>query len=124
MKPYSLGKHERLKGKKNIDTLFQQGEAFFLFPFKILFTKENNSALPMQANMGVSIPKRLFKKAVHRNYLKRITREHYRKSKQTLFVNNPHTFYKILFLYTHHVMCTYAEVQKPIEEILKRIAEK
>jgi len=30
-KTFSLSKQERLKSKKDIDTLFQTGEAFFIF---------------------------------------------------------------------------------------------
>jgi len=67
-KPFSLSKTERLKSKKTIDTLFQIGEAFFVFPYKVIFriapttlVEASDQGAPLV--MGISVPKRIFKRA-------------------------------------------------------------
>jgi ribonuclease P protein component len=67
-KPFSLSKTERLKSKKTIDTLFRTGEAFFVFPYKVIFriapatlVEASDQGAPLV--MGISVPKRIFKRA-------------------------------------------------------------
>lgn len=99
--PFTLGKQERLKSKKQIESLFQSGKAVFIFPYRIFFFIEKNTTHP-ELKMAVSVSKKLFKKAVDRNYIKRLTKEAYRLQKSELKIQceMQHCTLHILFLYT------------------------
>lgn len=89
----SLGKSEKLKSRKLIQQLFEEGEQLKNFPLRLLFLQtEHTSDLPIQ--VAFSVPKRNFKKAVDRNRIKRLMREVYRKQKPNLYssLNKPHIF--------------------------------
>ena len=70
-------------------------------------------------NIIVSVPKRLFKRAVKRNLLKRRLREAYRAQKGLL----PPEGYSILFLYNTKEVLDYAAVREQVGAILQKIAE-
>ena len=62
--------------------MFETGQAVYSHPLRIIFQEEKGgSYTPL---MAVSVPKRLFKKAVDRNLLKRRIREAYRLNKSLL----------------------------------------
>jgi ribonuclease P protein component len=125
-KPFSLSKSERLKSKKQIDTLFLTGEAFFVFPYKVKFQLEPNTA-QTELRFGISVPKRNFKKAVDRNRLKRLSREAYRLNKTALkeMLMQKQYALQVMFMYSHPAPLTYAEVEKGmlfcLEKLQKRI---
>jgi ribonuclease P protein component len=81
-KQFGLGRSERLKSRKRIEQLFAAGRSFNVFPLRItfLFLPSANAGI----QVGVSASKRQFKKAVHRNRLKRQLREAYRLQKTAL----------------------------------------
>lgn len=121
-KPFSLNKNERLKSKKTIDTLFQNGKAYFVFPFTIKYNfpeEPNREAL----QFGVSVPKRFFKKAVIRNKIKRRFREAYRIQKnilkEKLIAQNKQI--AIMFIYTHQEIISYQEIENAVKKILEKM---
>ena len=79
---YTFKKEERLKSRKSIEQLFEQGKAFSNFPFRILwkFTDASNAGL----QTGFAVSSRHFKKAVDRNRIKRLMREAHRLQKNEL----------------------------------------
>ena len=73
---FTLKKDEILSKRDDINLLFSEGKHFKEFPFKVLHRKATeNDGTSLQ--FGASIPKRLFKKAVDRNLLKRRCKEAY-----------------------------------------------
>ncbi len=80
---FTFKKEERLCSKKVIDKLFSEGKAFLSFPLKIIYL---DTKLPVDNNIqiGFTVSKKNFKKAVHRNLLKRRMREAYRLNKHLL----------------------------------------
>lgn len=92
----TFGKAERLTGKKAIEYLFSKGTTLFEYPFKIFLLVELPSTISVNRVL-VSVPKRLFKKAVDRNLIKRKIKEGYRKNKSIF--NSVHTKYTIGIVY-------------------------
>lgn len=71
--------------------------------------------------MMVSVSKRLFKRAVKRNLLKRRIRESYRTLKHNLPEGGGTD---ILFVYNTREILTYSEIRDTIEKIINRISGK
>jgi len=83
MVKYTFKKEERLCNKRFLNSLFQSGSSFILYPYKVSFAKSSHH-LPFPAQVVISVPKRRFRKAVDRNLIKRRIREAYRLQKQLL----------------------------------------
>jgi ribonuclease P protein component len=79
-------KKERLCSRKQIDAAFAQGSVLFVYPFKAYCRMTGTAITGGEApcRVMITVPKRLFKKAVCRNLLKRRTREAFRLHKQEL----------------------------------------
>lgn len=107
----TLGKAERLSGKKSISTLLADGRWGSLGHFRYCWVAQEDSAAP--ARILVSVPKRFFKRAVKRNLLKRRIREAYRVQKVCGV--------DILFQYNSQEVASSATIFADIAEILKRI---
>lgn len=116
----TLPKSERLHGKLKISALMSKGRWGFTPGLKYCFLKDTaSSSLKEANNIIVSVPKRLFKRAVKRNLLKRRLREAYRTQKGLL----PPEGYSILFLYNTKEVLDYAAVREQVGAILQKIAE-
>lgn len=79
-------KGEHLCGHLLVDALYEKGDSFFVYPFRVVYDivpLPENDDVAILCMVGVS--KRKLKKAVHRNYVKRQTREAYRKNKHELW---------------------------------------
>ncbi|HEY2721420.1 MAG TPA: ribonuclease P protein component [Chitinophagaceae bacterium] len=85
-KKFTLGKNERIKSRKLISQLFEQGRNFQAHPFKIYYrlTTEKSSTTQGSVQFAISVPSKNFKKAVDRNRIKRLAREAYRLQKTAL----------------------------------------
>lgn len=81
MEEFGLTRAERLRGDKNIERLFREGRTGFVYPFKYYYLASEAQDGAGGVSMLVSVPKRMFKRAVKRNLLKRRTREAYRLEK-------------------------------------------
>ena len=89
----TLGKEERLKSKKLIESLYAEGKSIKNFPLRLVYLQvEHTSNFPVQA--GFSVPKRNFKSAVSRNRIKRLLKEAYRLQKTVVYsgVDKPYVF--------------------------------
>lgn len=120
----TLGKTEKLKSKVVIDHLFTNGRSIKSGPIVLLWDFTTNQAgVPLQ--MGVSVPKRRFKKAVDRNRIKRQMREVYRTNQQELYqlVRNSDRQLAIFLLYRGAESVTYKALQGKIIVTLKRLEE-
>ena len=81
MERKTFSKEERLCSKRLIDNLFRDGSSFLIHPYRVVFMRtEEASAVQVM----LSVPKRRFRRAVHRNLLKRRMRECYRLQKNKL----------------------------------------
>ncbi|WP_431167514.1 ribonuclease P protein component [Tenacibaculum halocynthiae] len=84
MMRFTLGKEERLKSRKLIGKLYEEGKSIRVFPLRMVYIQtEHTSKYPAQ--VGMSVPKRNFKRAVDRNRIKRLLRESYRREKGMVY---------------------------------------
>lgn len=74
--------------------------------------------LGLQTQVGVSVSKRNFKLAVHRNRIKRLMREAYRLNKGVKDTKG--TTFVMLIIYTGREELTQQEVSKAMVKLLKR----
>ena len=90
---HTLGKLERLKSKKLIEKLYEQGSSVKSFPLRMVYLQTKHTS-DFPAQVGVSVSKRNFKSAVNRNRIKRLLRESYRLQKEILYdhLQNPYVF--------------------------------
>ena len=83
---FTYSKAEKLKSKTTIDLLFSKGKSVSKYPLRLVYIEGDfGEGIPIK--MGVSVSKKHFKKAVDRNYFKRVLRETYRLNKHLLLDN-------------------------------------
>ncbi|MGN1229764.1 MAG: ribonuclease P protein component [Prevotella sp.] len=82
----TLGYRERIKSKKQLETLFGGGKSRSMaaFPVRLVYMTQDCEDDKPQLMMMVSVSKRHFKHAVDRNRAKRQMREAYRLNKHIL----------------------------------------
>ncbi len=80
---FNYPKNEKLKSKITIGLLFSEGKSVSKYPLRLVY---HSGALgdEQQLKVGVSVSKKYFKKAVDRNYFKRVLRESYRLNQHLL----------------------------------------
>ena len=123
---FTLNSIEKLKGKKLIEQLFEEGRSVSAFPFRLVYmiTDFNDGA---KVKTGVSVSKKSFKRAVDRNRIKRLMRETYRLNKAA-YLNNISESYTFMILYIGKEMPTYKDVEAKMAQLFrvfsKKISEK
>lgn len=111
----TLPKEERLCSKKDISGLLAGGTfCDAQGRMKACFRRGTGNS---RNRIMVSVPKKLFKRAVRRNLLKRRIRESYRKQKSMLSGNGT----DILFIYGNKEIMTYEEIFSSVRTLLQKI---
>lgn len=128
IKQFTLNKTERLKKRKDIERLFKEGRSFSLYPLRVYYLAGGTGALPNMEEavlqFGVSVSKRYFKKAVHRNRIKRLIREAYRTQKgplQQRVKEEQGACLKLFVIYTGKELPDYYLMQTRVAAALERL---
>jgi ribonuclease P protein component len=118
---FTYPKNEKLKSKTTIDLLFSEGNSVSKFPLRLVYVenKEENAVL---LKMGVSVSKKYFKKAVDRNYFKRVLRETYRLNKQ-LLLDSLEKPYAIMFFYQTKERLSFQEIEEKTIQLFQKFNE-
>lgn len=119
---FTFKKKDKLKSRKLIEKLFDEGKSVTVFPLRMLYLKtthEDGSVI----KTGVSVSKRNFKKAVDRNRVKRLLREAYRLNKPEYF-NNITTPYALMILYIGKDANDFNSVNENLKLLLSAFLEK
>jgi len=119
---FKYGKKDKLKSKKTIDLLFAKGKSVTAFPLRLVYleTEFNDNSV---IKCGVSVSKKLHKKAVSRNRIKRIIREAYRLNKCDFF-NNSSTPYAFMILYLSDDGITFEQLNKTMKKLFNKFLDK
>ena len=124
-KVFTLSKQERLKSRKLIEQLFREGKSISIFPYRVLYLPVNVADTRLTATLqsGVAVSSKNFKKAVHRNKIKRLTREAYRLQKAGLQQKLTEAGQQlILFLiYTGKEIPDFLLVKEKVQVILEKL---
>jgi len=123
-KQFTLGKSERLKSRKQIEHLFNDGQRFNLSFFRIFYSIANSSDVkdaPLQA--GFAAGSRNFKTAVDRNRIKRLMREAWRLQKNELkgHLAKQKRRMDVFLIYTGKELPVYSEVSSTIQKIIEKL---
>jgi len=106
---FSYPKNEKLKSRKTIDLLFTEGKSVSKYPLRLVYTPLQESDEKLK--FGVSVSKKHFKKAVDRNYFKRLLRECYRLNKN-LIVDKIEQPIAVMFFYQTKERLSYQEINE------------
>lgn len=122
-KRFGLPASERLKSRKQIDTLFAGKKGFAVFPIRVMYRFVPATEEP-GLQIGVTASKRSFKKAVDRNRVKRLLREAYRLQKEDLQQQLKETGKSgaVFFLYTDKTIPPFAVVKQAMAKCLKKLS--
>jgi ribonuclease P protein component len=118
---FTYSKHEKLKSKTTIDLLFSDGNSVSKFPLRLVYV-ENTEENAELIKMGVSVSKKYFKKAVDRNYYKRVLRETYRLNKH-LLIDNLEKPYAFMFFYQTSDRLSYQEIEEKTIQLFQKFTE-
>lgn len=110
----TLGKRERIHCKSDIDLLMSKGRFCPAGELRYCFRTGTGEDIN---RIMVSVSKKLFRRAVKRNLLKRRMREAYRVRKSMLAGVGT----DILFIYNTKEILSYEKIGSIVEEILTRI---
>jgi ribonuclease P protein component len=115
---FTYPKSEKLKSKNTIDLLFSEGKSVGKYPLRLVYVAVDfGENVPIK--MGVSVSKKYFKKAVDRNYFKRVLRETYRLNKNRLLdpLNQPYAF---MLLYQSKDRLSYEEINTKTIQLFEK----
>ncbi len=118
---HSFKKEERLRSRKDIETLFSRGEVAYSYPLRLIYlVKEPGDNPP--AKMGVAVSRRNFKKATDRNLIKRRIREAYRQNKEILVqpLRERGVSAILMIQYTAKKILPYCDIEVAVKELLQK----
>ncbi|RZJ60349.1 MAG: ribonuclease P protein component [Flavobacterium sp.] len=117
---YTYPKNEKLKSRTVISLMFTEGKSVSKYPLRLVYLPmEETEGTPLK--MGVSVSKKHFKKAVDRNYFKRVLRETYRHHKHLLLdsLDKPHAF---MLLYQTKDRLSFEEINTKTIQLFEKFA--
>ncbi|WBV59147.1 ribonuclease P protein component [Chryseobacterium camelliae] len=116
MTHFKYSKAEKLKKDTEIALLFEKGKWKTCGNLRIIVLKEKPTVPIEQTKFGVSVSKRYFKKAVHRNRIKRLLREVFRLNKEIFKDAFGEKTFAMLFWVSSEIPAKFQDVE---EQFLK-----
>ena len=113
-------KREKLRSKKAFTELIKLGRSFHSQPFLIIW-KNTTPEEKYPAQVAVSVSKKLIKRAVDRNIIKRRTLEAYRQNKHILykFLKSKNFGLVFIFVYREKQIADYQSIEKSIISVFQ-----
>lgn len=113
--------NERLKSKTTIGLLFSEGKSVSKYPLRLVYCQADENS-EEKIKIGVSVSKKYFKKAVDRNYFKRVLRETYRLNKH-LLLENVQEPYSLMFFYQTKDKLSYEEINTKTVQLFEKFLQ-
>ncbi len=124
MSEFQFRKSERLKSRKAISELFENGRSVYSYPVKVLYKiKWNEAGSKYPVKCGFSVAKKNFKLAVDRNFLKRRMREAYRLHKNSIFktIEKKPVALDVFFIYIAKDKLNYFKIEQAIYRTIEQL---
>lgn len=126
MSEFQFSKRERLKSRKAISELFENGRLVYSYPVKMLYirkTEQSGSEYPVKC--GFTVSKKNFKRAVCRNMLKRRMREAYRINKKIIYniLEKRTEVINIFFIYISKEELSYSQIEKSVYSAIEQLCK-
>ena len=117
---FTYPKAEKLKSRTTIGLMFTEGKSVSKYPLRLVYVPLEDGSEGMM-KMGVSVPKKHFKRAHDRNYFKRVLRETYRHHKHILLdrLDKP---YALMFFYQTKDRLTFDEINTKTIQLFEKFA--
>ncbi len=119
---FTLPRNEKLRGEKSVGRLFAAGRRGFAFPLRYFWTVDDVPEGTSSVAVLVSVPKKLFRRAVKRNLLKRRIREAFRLNKALLAGAAEGRSIRIAFVYADKELHDAATVAAGVRRALDAIS--
>jgi len=121
MPKFGFRPSERLKSRRLIQALFKQGQSFSKYPIRLVYMPVTDPSLPSPVQCTVSVPKRRFRRAAHRNRIRRQVREAWRLHKTALYqqLEGHDTTYAFMLLYVGKEALPFADIDRSMKRIIK-----
>lgn len=119
---FTYPKNEKLKSKITIGLLFSEGKSVSKYPLRLVYRSGDlgdPETSGQKIKMGVSVSKKYFKKAVDRNYFKRVLRETYRLNKH-LLVDHLDKPYAFMLFYQSKDRLSYEEINTKTIQLFEK----
>lgn len=117
-------KEERLCSNLLLNSLFQKGSSFVVYPYRIVFLQIDET-LPQGVQAVISVSKRKFKLAHQRNRIKRKMREAYRLQKDEVLYPPIQKASKNLVFAIQYIAnddLPFVQMRTSMRKVLKKIA--
>ena len=114
---FTLGKEQKLKSKKSIETLFSSGKKLRNGPVQIVYQIQKETH---HNKIGFIVSKRFFKKAPDRNRIKRLLREAYRLQQHNITVVQEHHL-EMMLIYQSPKIPDQKQVSLWIQKLLEKL---
>lgn len=120
---FTFNKEERLCSKKQMDKLFSEGSSFLVYPLKVVYSNFEFPG-PYPARAAFAVSKKLYKKAVQRNTIKRRMREAYRLNKHIFYSSEKIQKTVVIFIFIGKTNLDYNSIEKAIQKSLTILLNK
>ncbi len=121
---FTLPKSKKLTGDIRIQRVFSTGESCVSFPLRVCYLTTEAKDEPVQILVGV--PKKMFKRAVKRNALKRLMREAYCLNQQQLLdlCAKQNIGLEVAFTYITNKEIDFETMEKAMKKAMRKIEKK